>query len=92
MRGRIAVLVLAVAVCGACRSVPPVVNVPAQPCQCSCSYRAVAPEIGKGCWVQNDVLVCPLVKRTLEIEPAYPGADPRCTKQKDGTLKCKVEP
>jgi hypothetical protein len=75
----------------ACQSKPPVVNVPAQPCECACSYRAVAPQIGKGCWVQNDVLVCPLVKRTLDIEPAYPESDPRCEKQEDGSLRCEVE-
>lgn len=74
-----------------CQTKPPVVNVEAPPCECACSYRAVAPQIGKGCWVQNDVLVCPLVKRTLEIEPAYPDADPRCEKQEDGSLRCEVE-
>jgi len=74
-----------------CQRPPPVVNVEAPPCDCACSFRATAPEIGKGCWVQNDVLVCPLVKRTLEIEPAYPDADPRCERLEDGTLRCEVE-
>ena len=32
-----------------------------------------------------------LVKRQLEIEPAYPSDDPRCEKQPDGTLRCQVE-
>jgi len=74
-----------------CQRPPPVVEVEAPPCECACSFRATAPEIGKGCWVQNDVLVCPLVKRTLEIEPAYPEADPRCERLEDGTLRCEVE-
>jgi hypothetical protein len=84
------VLVVAV-VCVGCAK-PPVVNVPAQPCECACNFKATTPQVGKGCWVQNDVLICPLVKRTLEIEPAYPNADPRCEKQPDGTLRCEVEP
>jgi hypothetical protein len=92
MRAGIPGLLLAALVAVGCQTKPPVVNVPAQPCECACSYRAVAPQIGKGCWVQNDVLVCPLVKRTLDIEPAYPEADPRCEKQEDGTLRCEVEP
>ena len=87
---RVLALVL-VWVCVACAK-PPVVNVAAQPCECECSFKATAPQIGKGCWVQNDVLICPLVKRTLEIEPAYPDADPRCERQPDGTLRCEVEP
>lgn len=74
----------------ACVQDPPIVNVQAPPCECACQYRAVAPEIGRGCWVQKDVLVCPLVKRTLDIEPAYPSDDPRCEKQADGTLRCKI--
>ena len=85
-------LVVAVGLALGCNRPPPVVHVQAQPCECSCAFRAVAPQVGKGCWVQNDVLICPLVKRTLEIEPAYPDADPRCTKQEDGTLRCEVNP
>jgi hypothetical protein len=91
MRGRLLGLWVGAIVLGGCQTKAPVVNVAAQPCECACSYRAVAPQIGKGCWVQNDVLVCPLVKRTLEIEPAYPEADPRCEKQEDGSLRCEVE-
>ncbi len=75
----------------ACATDPPVVNVKNPPCECACQFQAVAPEIGRGCWVQKDVLVCPLVKRTLDIEPAYPGDDPRCTKQEDGTIRCAVQ-
>ncbi|MBW2236380.1 MAG: hypothetical protein JRF70_06795 [Deltaproteobacteria bacterium] len=85
-------LVVAAGLALGCSRPPPVVNVPAQPCECNCAFRAVAPQVGKGCWVQNDVLICPLVKRTLEIEPAYPDADPRCEKQEDGTLRCEVSP
>lgn len=89
---RPALLLAALAACAlACQSPPPVVNVQAPPCDCACSFRAVAPEIGKGCWVKDDVLVCPLVKRTLEIEPAYPEDDPRCKRLEDGTLRCEVE-
>ena len=89
---RPALLLAALAACAlACQRPPPVVNVQAPPCDCACSFRAVAPEIGKGCWVKGDVLVCPLVKRTLEIEPAYPEDDPRCQRQADGTLRCEVE-
>jgi hypothetical protein len=79
----------------ACESPPPpVVNVEAPPCDCACdcSFKASTPQVGKGCWVQGDVLVCPLVRRELEIEPAYPSEDPRCEKQPDGTLRCKVIP
>jgi hypothetical protein len=76
----------------ACETPPPVVNVAAPPCDCSCSFRATAPEVGKGCWVSGDHLVCPLVRRTLDIEPAYPGADPRCTVGEDGSLRCEVQP
>ena len=91
MRGRPFMLALALAMGLGCAK-PPVVNVPAQPCECACRFEATAPQIGKGCWVQNDVLICPLVKRTLDIEPAYPGADPRCTKQSDGSVRCEIEP
>jgi hypothetical protein len=69
---------------------PPVVNVEAPPCECACSFEAKAPEVGKGCWVSGDHLVCPLVRRTLEIEPAYPAEDPRCEPQEDGTIRCEV--
>ncbi len=86
------VLVFGLLALGTACAEPPVVNVPAQPCECACSFEARAPQVGKGCWVQNDVLICPLVKRTLDIEPAYPDADPRCEKQPDGTLRCEVEP
>ena len=92
-------LVLALAGCAG----PPVVNVQPTPvtveapepppCQCECSstFRARVPQIGAGCWVQDDVLVCPLVHRDLEIEPAYPSADPRCRKLPDGSLRCEVQ-
>lgn len=72
---------------------PPAVTVQAQPCNCDCSsaFAAKVPQIGKGCWVQDDVLVCPLVYRNLDVEPAYPGADPRCERQADGTLRCEVK-
>lgn len=76
----------------ACQTPAPVVNVEAPPCECACQFKATTPEVGKGCWVQNDVMICPLVTRTLEIEPAYPGEDPRCTRQADGTLRCEVAP
>ena len=82
-------LALAIA---ACETPPPVVNVQAPPCECACDFKASTPQIGEGCWVQGDVLVCPLVRRTLEIEPAYPAADPRCQRQEDGTLRCQIMP
>ncbi len=87
------VLSLAVA-CAAlgCTTPPPVVNIEAPPCECDCAFRATTPEIGRGCWVQGDVLVCPLVLKTIDIEPAYPEEDPRCEKQADGTLRCEVSP
>ena len=68
----------------------PQVNVDSQPCDCTCLFRASAPEIGKGCWVNGDVLVCPLVRRTLDIEPAYPSEDPRCEKLPDGSMRCEI--
>lgn len=71
---------------------PPVVNVEAPPCECACSFKAETPEIGKGCWVSGEHLVCPLVRRTLEIEPAFPSEDPRCEEQPDGTIRCEVLP
>lgn len=86
---RIALLALLAA---ACQTTPPVVNVQAPPCECACAFRASAPEVGRGCWVQGDVLVCPLVVKQLEVEPAYPSEDPRCQKQPDGTLRCDVMP
>jgi len=68
----------------------PTVTVPACQCDCSSAFRARVPQIGSGCWVQDDVLVCPLVSRKLEIEPAYPAEDPRCEKLSDGSLRCEV--
>ena len=68
----------------------PSVHVQAPPCDCSCQFRATAPQVGKGCYVSDDVLICPLVRRTLDLEPAYPTEDPRCEKQADGTLRCEV--
>ena len=68
----------------------PQVHVQAPPCDCACEFRASAPQIGKGCYVNDDVLVCPLVRRTLDIEPAYPSVDPRCEKLEDGTMRCEV--
>ena len=74
----------------ACQSPPPVVNVTTPPCDCACSFKATSPQIGKGCHVQGDVLICPLVRRTLDIEPAYPSEDPRCETQPDGSLVCEI--
>ena len=68
----------------------PQVNVDSPPCDCTCLFRASTPEIGKGCWVNGDVLVCPLVRRTLDIEPAYPSEDPRCEKLPDGSMRCEI--
>lgn len=76
----------------ACETPPPIVNVEAPPCECQCAFQATAPQVGKGCWVSGDHLVCPLVRRTLELEPAYPSEDPRCERQEDGTLRCEVSP
>ncbi len=83
-----ALLLLGAAI--ACQTPPPVVNVQAPPCECACAFQATAPEVGKGCYVQNDLLICPLVRRTLEVEPAYPSEDPRCQKQADGSLRCEI--
>lgn len=69
----------------------PEVTVPTCQCDCSSAFQARVPQIGSGCWVQDDVLVCPLVSRNLEIEPAYPAADPRCEKLPDGSLRCEVQ-
>ena len=91
MRTRVLYAALLSAALG-CASLRPVVNVEAPPCQCDCAFRATTPEIGRGCWVQGDVLVCPLVVKTIEIEPAYPAEDPRCEKREDGTLRCEVQP
>jgi hypothetical protein len=74
----------------ACQQAPPVVNVEAPPCECGCAFQATAPQVGKGCWVSGDLLVCPLVRRDLEIEPAYPSEDPRCERQADGNLRCAI--
>ncbi len=79
----------------ACQTPAPVVHVqapPATPCNCDCAYRATAPQIGKGCWVEGDRLICPLVRRSLEVEPAYPSDDPRCERLPDGSLRCAVDP
>ena len=38
----------------------------------------------------RDMLVCPLVRRDLEIEPAYPSEDPRCERLENGSLRCEV--
>jgi hypothetical protein len=66
------------------------------PCECECecvsSFKATAPQVGKGCWVSGDLLTCPLVRRELEIQPAFPSEDPRCEKLEDGTLECRVFP
>ncbi len=74
----------------ACQQAPPVVNVQAPPCECGCAFKATAPQVGKGCWVSGDLLVCPLVRRDLEIEPAYPSEDPRCERLANGSLRCAV--
>jgi hypothetical protein len=74
----------------ACQQAPPVVNVQAPPCECGCAFKATAPQVGKGCWVNGDLLVCPLVRRDLEIEPAYPSEDPRCKRLEDGSLRCAI--
>ncbi len=68
----------------------PLVNVEATPCECACSYKATTPQVGKGCYVKDDLLICPLVVRQLDVEPAYPSEDPRCTRQADGTTRCEV--
>lgn len=78
----------------ACQTAPPVVNVAAPPCRCACesAFRASTPQIGKGCYVDGDRLICPLVRRDVDLEPAYPSEDPRCEKQEDGTIRCTVHP
>jgi hypothetical protein len=76
----------------ACQQAPPVVNVQAPPCECACDFKATAPQVGKGCWVNGDLLVCPLVRRDLEIEPAYPSEDPRCERLANGDLQCAIHP
>ena len=76
----------------ACETPTPVVNVSTPPCNCDCRYAASAPQIGKGCWVEGDRLICPLVRRSLQVEPAYPSEDPRCERLEDGSLRCRVEP
>jgi len=89
-RLRIAPLLVLAALASACAQPAPIVNVEAPPCRCECAYSAKAPEIGRGCHVQGDVLVCPLVRRNLEIEPAVPSEDPRCYPMPDGTTRCEV--
>ena len=74
----------------ACQQAPPVVNVQAPPCECACAFKASAPQVGKGCWVSGDLMVCPLVRRDLEIEPAHPSEDPRCERLADGDLRCAI--
>jgi hypothetical protein len=74
----------------ACQHAPPVVNVQAPPCECACDFKATAPQVGKGCWVSGDLLVCPLVRRDLEIAPAYPSEDPRCERLANGELRCAI--
>jgi hypothetical protein len=86
-----AILIL-VAVTLACQQAPPVVNVQAPPCKCACDFKATAPQVGKGCWVSGDMMVCPLVRRDLEIQPAYPSEDPRCQRLPSGDLQCAIHP
>lgn len=74
----------------ACQQAPPVVNVQAPPCECACDFKATAPQVGKGCWVSGDMMVCPLVRRDLEIQPAYPSEDPRCERLASGELRCAI--
>ena len=76
----------------ACQHAPPLFNVQAPPCECACDFKATAPQVGKGCWVSGDLMVCPLVRRDLEIEPAYPSEDPRCERLADGSLRCAIHP
>jgi hypothetical protein len=76
----------------ACQQAPPVVNVQAPPCECACDFKATAPQVGKGCWVSGDMMVCPLVRRDLEIQPAYPSEDPRCERLPNGELRCAIHP
>ena len=90
MRGSRLFARLSFALALGCAQPAPIVNVEAPPCECACEFKATTPEIGRGCFVQGDTLVCPLVRRTLELEPAYPTEDPRCTRQEDGTLRCEV--
>ncbi len=61
-------------------------------CQCDCAFKATTPQVGKGCWVEGDKLICPLVRRSLRLEPAYPSEDPRCEQQEDGRIKCAIHP
>jgi len=85
-------MALAAASAVACQQAPPIVNVQAPPCHCDCAFKASTPQIGKGCWVKGDVLICPLVRRDLDIEPAYPSEDPRCKKLPNGDLECALHP
>ena len=68
------------------------ITVEAPPCKCDCAFKASAPQVGKGCWVNGDLLVCPLVRRDLDIEPAYPSEDPRCKKLPSGEIQCEIHP
>jgi hypothetical protein len=36
------------------------------------------------------MMICPLVRRDLEIEPAYPSEDPRCERLANGELRCAI--
>lgn len=87
-----AAIVILVAATLACQQAPPIVNVQAPPCECACDFKATAPQVGKGCWVSGDMMVCPLVRRDLEIEPAYPSEDPRCQRLPSGELQCAIHP
>jgi hypothetical protein len=91
-RARLTPLALVIPALGwlACQQAPPVVQVQAPPCECACAFKASAPQVGKGCWVSGDLMVCPLVRRDLEIEPAYPSDDPRCERLPDGDLRCAI--
>ncbi len=73
-----------------CMPEPPIVNVATPPCECDCRFRATAPQVGRGCYVKDDLLICPLVRRTLDVEPAFPAEDPRCERGPDGALRCEV--
>ena len=83
--GIVALTALLAAITLACQTQPRV-------CQCDCSFKATTPQVGKGCWVEGDKLICPLVRRSLKLEPAYPSEDPRCEQQEDGRIKCAIHP
>ena len=88
---RLITLALATTLLG-CRYLMPAVEMYPPPCDCACSFRATAPEIGQGCWVSGDLLTCPLVRRELEVAPAFPSEDPRCTELELGGVMCEVYP